>query len=188
MEQLYFLSRSDKWYIGRITRVLDDSAKKDVINALKYRAGINIQKSRVAAYIKDCYSSFFSVNYTKFEKLLKGELFMSKDDMPNKEAIINFFETGNELFKLSELVRERADLNFDDIGDNEMDRLFLEAYQDKNRFTGLCLDFSRLIIELLKPPTKVGAFPAKKFTELERRLKFDECTLPYIHQHALSDL
>lgn len=182
------MSRSDAWYMGRIGRVINDDVKKYVINALKHRADISIDKKRVVPYIKEGCSTFFSGNYFKFERFIRSDLLLSRTSLPNEEYIANFFEIGSELLKLVELIKERSALSLEDLEDKEIDELFLTAYQDKESFTALCLDFSRSAIELLRPPTEAGAFPLEKLTELETRLKFDECTLPYINRYALHNL
>ena len=186
MEQLYFLSRPDQWYMGRINRVLSDQVKLYVVNALKAR-NTAINSAMIPHYLQEGYGNFFSRNYSTFDKLIKSELLLVKDSLPNEEQIADFFEIGNELFRFVEAIRERA-RSLNDITDGELDKLFLEAYKDKEKFTALCLDFSRATIELLKPPTEAGAFPEEEFNNLERRLKFDEFTLPYINRQALHSL
>ena len=188
MEQLYFLSRPDQWYMGRINRALSDPVKLYVVNALKARVNVDVNKGMIPHYIQEWCSTFFSRRYNLFDKLIKSELLLAKDSLPNEEQIADFFEIGNELFRFVEAIRERAQFSLDDITDSEIDKLFLEAYKDKERFSALCLDFSRATIELLKPPTEVGAFPEEELDELEKRFKFDECTLPYINRQALHSL
>ena len=188
MEQLYFLSRPDQWYMGRINRALSDPVKLYVVNALKSRINTSINSAMIPHYLQEGYGNFFSRNYSTFDKLIKSELLLVKDSLPNEEQIADFFEIGNELFRFVEAIRQRAQSSLDDITDSEIDKLFLEAYKDKERFSALCLDFSRATIELLKPPTKVGAFPEEELDELEKRFKFDECTLPYINRQALHSL
>ena len=201
VDQPYFLTLIDGWYSDRVSKALIPENQNNLYARYLIKFGVadNCRchadpKEHLVAVYKEKFSTLLSHNYEKhlFTTNNPNIITLPTRNPELKSDLDSLLETGGKFNVFADLVDLATKDSFDELPNEELNRLFVRAYKNHLSFTKLYLRYCKKTINFLDLIDDARNPSVQSDPEYLDRLKIahevDKTLLYYINEISFADL